>query len=303
MDIIERAREGRKSPATLKLKLSQLRSRFNDHPVLILEGVDDIGPYETWINRVSDSTLFKFLPGEGKEQLLGLRTLLTRDETGLRSRVFFAVDRDFDDLIGHDPGSDVFCTDRYSVESYLFADKVVASVFRDEFRLAEHSEDFDLVMGLYRDLVRTLIEAITPLNFYIYSCRRLGVRFKNPIPKVNTFVFIHVDRIHSIITSELLESELPTIIPIPSERLDNLRDDFQQLEPVSRYRGKFYIQFLYKWLETLAEEARKPSGVVFNNSLSIKFSTASMTLRSLAARSDMPSGFSDFVLGMQSSTQ
>lgn len=86
--LLERAREARKSPAALKVRLSQLRSRFQELPILIVEGVDDIGPYETWVNRVADVSMLRMLSGNGKEQLLGLRTLLARDETGLRSQGF-----------------------------------------------------------------------------------------------------------------------------------------------------------------------------------------------------------------------
>ena len=88
-ELLEKAREARKSPAALKVKLSQLRSRYQEPPILLVEGVDDIGPYETWVNRVADVSMLRLLSGNGKEQLLGLRTQLARDETGLRSGVFF----------------------------------------------------------------------------------------------------------------------------------------------------------------------------------------------------------------------
>lgn len=293
--LLERAREARKSPAALKVRLSQLRSRFQAPPILILEGVDDIGPYETWVNRVADVCMLKMLSGNGKEQLLGLRTLLARDETGLRSGVFFAVDRDFDELLGQESGPDIFCTDRYSVESYLVDEHVVASLLRDEFRLEEGSAEFDSAMQAYRRVLRDLVVALTSANFRIYCCRRLGVPLLSVTPEVRKFARIHVGRIEANVGPEVLDKELAVAYQLPEEAVETLRSDFERLDPQSRHRGKFLFQFLIAWVERLADEARNPSGEVFTTRLNIKFSSTVITHRSLASRSDLPMGFREFV--------
>ncbi|MCC2594871.1 DUF4435 domain-containing protein [Pusillimonas sp. MFBS29] len=300
--LLERAREARKSPTVLKLRLSQLRSRFQEPPILIVEGVDDIGPYETWVNRVADICMIRMLSGNGKEQLLGLRTLLARDETELRPGVFFAVDRDFDELLGQESGPDIFCTDRYSVESYLVDEHVVASVLRDEFRLEEGSAEFDAAKQAYHRTLRDLVVALTSANFRIYCCRRLGVRLPSVTPEVRRFARIHVGRIEANVGPEVLDKELAVESQLPEEAVETLRSDFEQLDPQSRHRGKFLFQFLVTWVERLADEARNPSGEVFTTRLNIKFSSTVITHRSLASRSDLPMGFREFVTRMVAST-
>jgi hypothetical protein len=296
--LLQKAREERKSPAALKVRLSQLRSRFQECPILIVEGIDDVGPYETWVNRVTDVGMLRMLSGNGKEQLLGLRTLLARDETGLRPGVFFAVDRDFDELLGQESGPDIFCTDRYSVESYLIDEQVVASVLRDEFRLEEGSAEFDAAMKAYRSNLRELTTALTSVNFRIYCCRRLGVRLLAVTPEVRKFARIHVARIEPNVGTQVLDEELPVASPLPEEAVEALRGDFDSLDAQSRHRGKFLYQFLVAWVERLADEARNPSGEVFKNRVNIKFSSAAITHRSLASRSDLPAGLREFVTRM-----
>lgn len=300
--LLERAREARKSPAALKVRLSQLRSRFQEHSILIVEGVDDIGPYETWVNRVADVGMLRMLSGNGKEQLLGLRTLLARDETGLRSGVFFAVDRDFDELLGQESGSDIFCTDRYSVESYLIDEHVVASLLRDEFRLEEGSAEYEAAMQAYLSTLRELVAALTTANFRIYCCRRLGVRLLAVTPEVRRFARIHVGRIEANVGPEVLDKELAVASQLSEEAVEPLRCDFERLDPQSRHRGKFLFQFLVAWVERLADEARNPSGEIFKTRLNIKFSSAVITHRSLASRSDLPMGFREFVTRMAAPT-
>lgn len=301
--LLERTRQARKSPAVLKMRLSQLRSRFQELPILIVEGVDDVGPYETWINRVADVCMMRILSGNGKEQLLGLRTLLTRDQTGLRSDVFFAVDRDFDELSGQETGPDIFCTDRYSVESYLVDEHVVASLLRDEFRLEDGSAEFDAAKQAYRRTLDALVVALTSANFRIYCCRRLGVRLLSTTPEVRKFARIHVGRIELNVSPEVLENELPVESQLPDEAVESLRPEFEHLDPHSRHRGKFLFQFLVAWMERLADEARNPTGEVFSTRLNIKFSTTVITHRSLASRSDLPMGFREFVTKIVSPRQ
>lgn len=298
LEIVDNARKGRKSPGALKVKLSQLRSRFQDLPILIVEGDEDIGPYEAWINRVNNVGVLKLLPGSGKEQLLGLRKLLAQDETGLGDRVCFAVDRDFDDLLGQEPGPDIFCTDRYSVESYVVEEHVVASVLRDELRLEEGSMLFETAIRAYTKTLNELTAALTCVNFRIYCCRRLRIDFLSKIPEIRKFVGVHVMQIVPKVDDQVLADELPVATELPSSLLESLRIDFNSLDPRSRHRGKFLFQFLTCWVEKLLEEARNPSGEVFKDKHNIKFHSASLTLRSLATRSEMPVGFQEFVSRM-----
>lgn len=299
--LIEEARKARSSPATLKIKLSQFRSRFQENPILILEGTDDVGPYETWVNRITASSKLKLLPGNGKGQLLGLRSLLDKDETGLRDRVFFVVDRDFDDLLGQTPGHDIFCTDRYSVENYVIGREVVSSLLCDEFRLEEGSQEFQHAMHLYENVFQQLIDAIKRINLRIYCCRRSRVRLVKQIPEVRKFVKIHLDKIEVNFCDQVLDDELALASPIESEVVESLMREFDKLDPKFRHRGKFFFQFLVAWIEKLADEARTPTGVIFKTKQNIKFSSSSITLRSLATRSDLPIGLREYIESIHAS--
>ena len=118
-NLLQRARESRKSPAALKVKISNLRSRYSSDPIFVVEGVDDVGVYETWLQPFAKGQFLNIIPGAGKEQLLGFRKLLQSDQTGLAKDIYFFVDKDYDGLQDQLPGPDIFCTDRYSVENYL----------------------------------------------------------------------------------------------------------------------------------------------------------------------------------------
>lgn len=294
----DEARDARKSPAALKMELSHMRSQFQDQPILIVEGTGDLGPYEVWSNRVINVGVLKILAGRGKEQLLELRKLLARDKTGLSNRVCFAVDRDFDDLLGQEPGPDIFCTDRYSVENYFVDEHVVESVLRDELGLKEGSPIYKDAMEAYGRALSELTVALELVNFRIYCCRRGGNRFTAKVPEIHKFVCVHVSQIVPIVGAQALADALPVDTELPSYLLKELMNDFSTLDPRLRHRGKFLYQFLSCWIEKFIVETRKPCGGVFKVKKNIKYHSATLTLRCLASRSEMPVGFQEFVSRM-----
>ena len=133
-EFVNHARNHRSSGAALKIRVSNVRSRNPTAIIAVVEGPEDIGPYEVWINRISDALSFEFVPGAGKSQLLDFRRRMASDRTGLSRGTYLFVDRDFDGLRGQKEGADIFCTEAYSVENYLVSTTILKSILTDEFR-------------------------------------------------------------------------------------------------------------------------------------------------------------------------
>jgi hypothetical protein len=60
--------------------------------------------------------------------------MLRRDLGNLASRVYFFIDRDFDEYRGFQPDpATTFATDQYSIENYLVTRQVLEELLKDEF--------------------------------------------------------------------------------------------------------------------------------------------------------------------------
>lgn len=294
--LIERARQDRKSPAALKVLISNFRSRFPDEPILIVEGVDDVGPYETWIRATCGSRFVQLIPGNGKEQLLGLRKSLLEDTTGLRVGVFFFVDRDFDELRGQAAGADIFSTDRYSIENYFVDELVLQSFLRDEFRLVPGTEDFDGALKLYQLALSATVQELLPINLHIFCCRSAGVKMSTSIPDFGKIAKVDLGGGKLIEDAgRLIPRLFLTTDPLSAEALADGEREFRALHPIRRHRGKFLFAFFRRWLECLAADASSPGGKVFKRKIPMKFSAAAVDMRSCAARSERPVGFDEFI--------
>src|ERR1700726_4108381 len=143
---IEKLKASRKSPAVLKTKFVVLRGQLPHCAIFAFEGDSDKPVYYQWVKQLRPDLSYEPFVCGGKKQVFQLREVLARDLGGLSSRVYFFVDRDFDDLAGNDSDAVTFMTDRYSVENYLVTTRVFEELLKDEFHC--HAEP-----GLRKEVV------------------------------------------------------------------------------------------------------------------------------------------------------
>jgi hypothetical protein len=291
---LQNMRDARRSPAVLKTRLASLRSSSLNLPILGFEGDDDKIIYKAWINRVSDQFSYLTFACGGKDQLLKLRAMLLQDKTGLANGVYFFVDRDFDDLRGHPPGVDIFVTERYSVENYLVDPIVVDQILDLEFHCHESLVLRARLLDLFRDCYQQFLFYCREVNRRLFIARCQGIEIK-PLPgSISKLAIVKFD---SVTEAAETPANLVVYLSKPDETyFEELNEKFSILEPATRYRGKFALLFLKKWLQELCAQSRLPGRGVF----SVLQTTSSVragefTLSCFASRSPLPVGFSSFV--------
>lgn len=297
-DLLSRARESRKSPAALKVKVSNLRSRHSSGPIFIVEGVDDVGVYETWLQPFANGEFINIVPGSGKEQLLGFRKILKNDQTGLNKSIYFFVDKDYDGLRDQELGADIFCTKGYSVENYLGTMLVCKSIIRDELRIDASSELFSELVLLFETALTSLLKELYHINLHIYCCRILGVKLNQNIPHLTDLFSISLNGVNPLDDlTTLVKDKLSASREITHSEMQEISNVFSTLNNAHASRGKFIFQFFKKWFHCLSDEiALHPNGSFIKEKINAKFSSSIITHRSCAARSERPEGFSYFAV-------
>jgi hypothetical protein len=292
---VQNLRQSRKSPAVLKLRVLSVRSREKQRPIFIFEGIEDVGPYDTWIGRCDDSVVFEPLPANGKDQLLTFRNNVRPQETHLRSGIYFFIDRDFDDLKGFASGSDLFMTEMYSIENYLVSERVFKSVLLDELKCA--GEQIDGALLLFRIVMDSFFEAIAPANRRIFYARHLAIKMKDSgiDDRVGKYIVAELEAVRVLATREDVKVLIPLEREPEAEEVRVADAEFNELSPPSRYRGKFILEFFLKWLNLLADERLAAKRAIFSSSIRTHFSAQQLSMRSLATRSDIPFGLSEFL--------
>ena len=213
----------------------------------------------------------------------------------LQSGIYYFLDRDFDDLKGFAPGPEVFLTEMYSVENYLVSERVLESILTDEFKCA--GEKIESALSLFRTIMKSFCEAMLPGNRRIFYARRLsigltGSGIENGVTK---YVATELELVRAIASSEDLGVLIPLKREPDTEETRKIDFEFDELDPPSRHRGKFILAFFLKWLDLLAEERTFVRKGIFSSPRRVHFSAQQLSMRSLATRSEVPSGLKEFL--------
>lgn len=280
--------------AVHKAQLILLRSQRPDSLVLVFEGDDDKIVYDRWITRVRPQLSYEPFPCGGKDKVIKLRETVERDTGDLNKNIYYFIDRDFDEEA--EPHPKTFETDMYSVENYLVSPQVVEGILITEFHCNLQPEVRAGILALFVKLHYKFAEASKEVNFRIFAARRLNIKIVGGVTSdVRKLASISLMDVVSAATNPAdvvgLERE------IADEEKRQLQEVFEKLEPLSRFRGKFFFIFLNRWIDLLYDDFCKNDKSLLNPGREGRSRPrrSEITLGSLASRSPLPSGFPEFV--------
>ncbi|WP_439373289.1 DUF4435 domain-containing protein [Bradyrhizobium sp. DASA03120] len=296
---IEKLKAARKSPAVLKTKLVLLRDRLPDCIVFAFEGDNDKPVYYQWAKQLRPDLCYEPFVCGGKKQVFEFREMLARDLGGLSNRVYFFVDRDYDDLAGFDDSPATFMTDRYSVENYLVSEKVFEELLKDEFHCHGEPELRKEIVERFAERLNEFISVTKEINRRLFVARQLKLQLLKSLPdRIN---HIAVVELAGVSAAKSKPEELIVLAEEPAQKqVERLSAEFEKLLPIERYRGKFSNLFFMKWLELLCADRKEQNSKCFNRLGQPRVvPIQGITLGMLASKSDYPAGLREFIASVQ----
>ncbi|WP_186126127.1 DUF4435 domain-containing protein [Burkholderia gladioli] len=259
------------------------------------EGPDDKLIYDYWIRRLRVDFRYEPYVCKNKCAVLELFDSLERDRTGLGNEVFFFVDCDFDFLQGRAPDNKIFVTDRYSVENYVVCSSLLDDLLKIEFHCNGHPEHRARIVAHFEKIYVNFLEITKDINLRIFISRRLNIRQLNDLPvRINALAEV---TLLDVAPREFSVSDLVRLEREPSdEELVRLRTEFERIDPMSGYRGKFALLFFVRWLCLLRRDRLSSESVLFagipvpENGINGGFSFAT-----LAPKAPAPEKLSEFL--------
>jgi hypothetical protein len=293
-EYLDRLKYSLGASAVLKAELAELKSTSGDAFIFAFEGATDTIAYSHWIGKISPRLDYEPFICRNKNKLLQLLDSLELDLGGLAENVYFILDRDFDDLKGRRARSNVFMTDKYSIENYLICPILIDELLKVEFHChgnralrIEIAERFD---ALYCQF----LAATAAINFRIFLARRLSIQQLGDLPsRLNEIANVNLNASDSTGDPRVLVR----LLREPSEEEINIhRPEFDQLDPKSRYRGKFAILFFIRWLSLLQAERNSKKSSMFGSLAQDDFAAkGNFDFNLLAARSQPSNSFRKFI--------
>ena len=294
--LIESMRDAREVPAVMKSRLAALRSIDPDVCVIAFEGIDDKTVYYHWIKQIIPDLVYEPFICKGKIKVLQLKEMLERDLGGLEKNVFYVIDRDFDDLCGHQNTDDIFMTTGYSFENYLVNESVLDELLKNELHCHSEPACRQGIRKLFQKQYTEFLKVTKNLNFRIFVAKKCHIQREKNLPKtlnrIATISLSSVTPVQEPICAQVVLAREPT-----NEEYKELIINFENLNPEERYRGKFALMFFCHWLGLLVKDRNNASSILFAGlDCDGLVARQQFTLDSMAARAPHPPGLREFLL-------
>ena len=296
LGLLQKMKSSLGSAAELKLSLLNIRAQLPDVKIFVFEGEDDRSVYFNWMKALDRSIVYEPYTCKGKAALLKLRAAVDRDLHELASDVYFFIDRDFDDLKGEELGRSTYMTDGYSIENDLVSCEVVDEILKVELNCQGRPDIRAQLAKMFSNAYCTFLQCSADVNFVIFCMRRLGVENDGALPSsLGRLIEISLDG------AELRAGACSSMVVTPLRLITDqeataLRAEFQSLDPAMRYRGKFALAFLMRWLELVAKQRRGGYSAMFDGmDMEAKTRVDRVNVFSLAARATPPQSLARFV--------
>ncbi|WP_441256432.1 DUF4435 domain-containing protein [Bradyrhizobium sp. 482_C4_N1_1] len=293
---VNKLRAARNRPAVLKIMLASVRSANPGCLVFAFEGDGDKGAYYQWVRRFRADLVYEPFPCGGKRHVLEFREMLRRDLGGLAARVYFFIDRDFDDFRGFQPDpATTFATDQYSIENYLVTREVLEELLKDEFHCHAEPGVRNACLAVFDKRLAEFLGATEAINLRLFIARRSGFELKKNLPtRINNVAQVALDAVYPVAIGP--EQIVIFNEQVNAEQFDALKAEFAALNPQKSYRGKFNLLFFMKWLELLAADRAAQSSTHFSKLGNAKgVNSGGITIGMLASKSEAPAGLKEFL--------
>lgn len=302
-DRVERMRKARNIPQVTLQKYNQLRSRCPGSTIWALEGFDDVTFYDAINFRIKSIEYVPFVC-KGKDKVLDLRLMLSRNTSADRGRVRYFVDSDFDGLKGQSSGEDIYCTPSYSFENLLVSRDVLKPLLRSEYRCVGEfgNSDIERIERVFDERLAEFIDCMRRANHLIYFARVSGVRLKDIQEDLKKYITIRLDCVVTSVEPECLPALVGYECAPQAADLSACESAFAELDPVLYWRGKFIFGFFRKFLAELKEDRGSNFPRYFKERGNVTFSPGNDIVRTLASMIPIPECLKTFLAGSSGSS-
>jgi hypothetical protein len=221
------------------------------------EGYEDRAYYPIRIKNISSCNRVIDIVCGGKSDVLKVYQLIRNNVHYKNIKAGFFVDKDFDP---NDQLEGIYVTPTYSIENFYLDHQAIEGVLMTEFKISNIDADYNICINLYNNLLTKFNSQIVLINAWL-SCQadyrnenklttRLNIdkKTKSLFDKVVKADMTDVNKIAIIDSQEEIEKlfyDSPTIdVDVVCQRVV----EFENIEHVKHFRGKFYIRFLESFL-------------------------------------------------------
>jgi hypothetical protein len=245
--------------------------KYKDKPICFVEGEDE-AYYGLRVKIQCENQEPYFIKCNGKKGVIQTYELINKSMKFKDGKLFYFVDRDFDELISN---LLIYETPCYSIENFYTTIDTFIKILRNRFKITEDDEEFEICIMLFKERQNDFHKSMLMLNSWIKCVKeqteRIGTQKGPSISnlELRDFVKISLESVQPLYDKKKIEDRFSGKYIVPDEELEKKMRELQSVDPQAFFRGKFEIEFLRRFLEKLQEELARPRLGYFNKPRSI----------------------------------
>lgn len=281
MTRIDRLKDSRKGATTAFIRFTRLKDKHQTDLFCCFEG-DDVKYYGPRIENSLkiDIDHVQFFNCGGKSEVLRFYDMVNKDDYYRNVKFAYFVDRDFDPPLGEPYRSKVYETSVYSIENFYTTLTSFKKILKYEFNYSEDDQDYRLLIYLFKARQEEFHRKTKLFNSWLWCQRDLFNYGESPsrinLNDFNLKKIIPVITIREVIANyniDEIKKLFPDAFDIPNDVLGKKQTDISTINFQERFRGKFEIDFLFDFIESIKSEftnqdpiIQKKIGVKINQS-------------------------------------
>lgn len=253
-ELLEKAEEA----PVLFLKFRDKVSKYGSSRIYCFVEDYDMPYYSALITAIMNDE-WTSIRCKGKGKVLEIHDYLKDMDSYSEYTKRFFVDRDFDDNSSLE--DDVYVTPSYSIENMYLTDECMRKILETEYEIDPVGDEelFNKAMGLFISKKAEFHQAVLLFNAW-YACLHEDsswnhdqVCLSDKFPK--DLLNYSIDRpIVSNYTTNDIENKYPAATKISSDKIDAKKIQLSS-NLTNNLRGKYEIEFLYKYIQFLNQDA------------------------------------------------
>ena len=259
-DRVESLRENRRGATVIFTAFTRMKEKYDNNIFCCFEGDDSkyyFARIENWTKYSAEN--IEVLNCQGKSEVLKFHKMINQREEYSNVKLLYFVDKDFDP-INLNEFNNVYQTPVYSIENFYTTKEAFIRILKCEFNYTNDDEDFSFLIKIFDERQNEFHSKMALFNAWL-SCQRdksssgLTHRLDLSSFSLNKIVTkITIDEIESNYDKTVLEILFPQAILLTDEEIQNKLDFLSKCEPQETFRGKFEIDFLFLFLESVKIE-------------------------------------------------
>ncbi|MFG6535644.1 MULTISPECIES: DUF4435 domain-containing protein [unclassified Sulfitobacter] len=287
---------------TALLQIVKSRGRNYGKTIIAVEGADDVTFLQSVISTLNRDALKKII----FENLSGKGNVLDAHEAALDSKELsidnlrFVIDRDYDDLRGMRSSDFLWMTPTYSFENLLVSEEALRAILVAEYRCTGEigEREVESICRRFKIFLDSYIVNLKFSNFTIYHCTVNSIKTNPHDEIIGSSIAWDGERCHIGLTDLEILNQVPKLDDITEDELLKSQHNFSQLDPLLRWRGKFFLKLFVKFLADLRKDRGNKNPSKFERKQSMQFNPELDPVRCLSTVISYPKCLETFIANL-----